>query len=270
MTVWGSWRAVAACVRVFVVWCLVPAALGAQGAAQDHPAQYAAADIAIGQRVYGTVCVTCHGPTGSGVSGVDLRRGPIRRATTDEALRALITSGIPTSGMPAFRLEPAELTGLVAFIRSGFDVAVSTPVALGDAGRGRAIVEGKGACLSCHRLFEQGAWAGPDLTEIGRIRTPTALLASVVDPTPVMLPINRPVRAVLRDGTVVNGRRLNEDLYTAQIITDQGRLMSLTKGELKEWTVRTTSTMPAYRERLSTTEIADLVAFLVTLKGGRP
>ena len=56
-----------------------------------------------------------------------------------------------------------------------------------------------------------------------------------------MQPINRPVRAVLRDGTVVTGRRLNEDLVTVQLITDEGRLVSLVKPELREWTVSTTS-----------------------------
>lgn len=224
----------------------------------------------MGQRVYGTVCVTCHGPTGTGVSGVDLRRGPIRRAPTDEALRALIASGIPTAGMPSFRLEQAEITGLVAFIRAGFDATPAVPVALGDPIRGQAIIEGKGECLSCHRLDERGAFAGPELADIARQRTPAAILAALLDPDPVMLPINRPVRAVLADGGVVNGRRLNEDLYTVQLITTDGRLRSFVKGDLREWTVSRTSTMPKYGMRLSTGEIADVVGFLASLKGGRP
>ena len=31
-----------------------------------------------------------------------------------------------------------------------------------------------------------------------------------------MMPINRPVRLVTKDGTVINGRRLNEDTYSIQ------------------------------------------------------
>jgi len=260
------WRA---CVPLALCLALAGRA-DAQLPAQDHPTQYSPAEIAAGQRVYGTVCVTCHGPTGTGVSGVDLKRGPIRRAATDEALRALITSGIPTSGMPSFKLEPAELTGIVAFIRAGFDAAPPVSVALGDPVRGQALVEGKGACLTCHRIEDRGTWVAPDLTDVGRVRTPPALLAAVNDPTSVMLPINRPVRAVRQDGTVLNGRRLNEDLYTVQIITDQGRLVSLIKSELREWTVSSTSTMPSYRDRFTPSEIGDVVAYLVSLKGGRP
>jgi putative heme-binding domain-containing protein len=172
--------------------------------------------------------------------------------------------------MPAFRLAAADLTGLVAFIRAGFDANANVGVTLGDAARGRVLFETKGNCLSCHRLNDTGKFTGPDLTEIGRLRTPAALQRSLIDPTASMLPINRPVRAVTRDGTVITGRRLNEDTYTVQLMTAEGRLVSLVKGELKEWTVRTSSTMPAYKDTLSSSEIADLVSYLVSLKGGLP
>ena len=39
-----------------------------------------------------------------------------------------------------------------------------------------------------------------------------------------MMPINRPVRVVTKDGTIINGRRLNEDTYIVQIIDDQRAL----------------------------------------------
>ena len=64
-----------------------------------------------------------------------------------------------------------------------------------------------------------GSRAGPDLTDIGAARTPAAIHRSLIDPTGSMRPINRPVRAVTRDGAVVTGRRLNEDTYTVQIVT---------------------------------------------------
>src|SRR5947209_14602101 len=44
-------------------------------AIQDHPEQYAPADVAVGLRIYSALCVSCHGPTGAGVGGIDLRRG---------------------------------------------------------------------------------------------------------------------------------------------------------------------------------------------------
>ena len=52
-----------------------------------------------------------------------------------------------------------------------------------------------------------------------------------------MIPINRPVRAVLRDGTVVTGRRLNEDTFTVQLIDERERLVSLDKAAMREYSV---------------------------------
>lgn len=90
---------------------------------------------------------------------------------------------------------------------------------------------------------------------------------SLLDPSSTMMPINRPIRAVTRDGRTINGRRLNEDTFTVQIIDDQERLASLEKAQLREYTVLTTSAMPSYRDKLGRNELADLVAYLVSLKG---
>ena len=82
-----------------------------------------------------------------------------------------------------------------------------------------------------------------------------------------MMPINRPVRIVTRDGTVVNGRRLIEDTYTVQLLDDHEKLVSLVKSDLREYTILTASPMPSYRNTLNADELADVVAYLLTLKG---
>ncbi len=150
--------------------------------AQEH-SEYAAADVAAGARVYGSMCASCHGVNGAGIGGIDLRRGPLRRAGTDAGLREVVTTGIQGTGMPGFRLEPDELRGLVAFVRVGLDATANGPtVVLGDPGRGRAVLEGDGQCLTCHRVGDKGAYVGPDLTEIGRTRTPVAIRRSLARP----------------------------------------------------------------------------------------
>jgi putative heme-binding domain-containing protein len=158
---------------------------------------------------------------------------------------------------------------VVAFIRAGLDVN-GAAAAAGDARRGRIVFEGTGNCLSCHRVHDQGNYAGPDLTDIGGARTPEAIQRSLLDPTGSMRPINRPVRAVTRDGRVVAGRRVNEDTYTVQLVTDQGRLVSFQKTDLREWSVGLASPMPSYKDSLHAGELADLVAYLVSLKASQP
>src|SRR5271154_1235708 len=53
--------------------------------------------------------------------------------------------------------------------------------AIGDAARGQAIVEGKGNCLSCHRIKNAGSRTGPDLSEIGG-RRPAQLQTKLLTP----------------------------------------------------------------------------------------
>ena len=87
------------------------------------------------------------------------------------------------------------------------------------------------------------------------------------NPTSQMMPINRPVRLVMKDGTVVNGRRLNEDTYSVQVIDDRERLRSILKADVRDYTISKSSPMPSYKASLSQDEIADLLGYLLSLKG---
>ena len=84
--------------RLFVGAAIWLVGLAGQGGAQDHT-EYEAADIEYGLAVYRSQCVTCHGESGAEIAGVDLRSGQIRRAGSDRELRALISNGIPGTGM---------------------------------------------------------------------------------------------------------------------------------------------------------------------------
>jgi putative heme-binding domain-containing protein len=240
-------------------------AIRAQVLDQDH-GQYSRADVEAGQRLYGPQCQVCHGANGDGVPGIDLKLGRFRRAASDQDLARTITSGVPGTGMPAFVLRPEELTSLVAFIRAGFDPA-SAAVRVGDAERGRALFAGSAECASCHRVNGVGPRLAPDLSDIGSIRTLAALQRSLLTPTESLLPIHRPVRVVLNNGQALRGRRLNEDTYYVQLVDDQEKLHSLAKADLRELVVDTRSAMPSYADRLTPDQLADVIAYLVSLKG---
>src|SRR5262245_57995641 len=258
-------RAAALRESAWVVFVLVLAVAPAQG--QGDHGDYAAADIAYGSRLYTMHCAQCHGATGDLVGTVNLRSGKLTRVSTDQQLINLLTTGIPGTGMPAFKFNNAELAGIVAYVRNmnTFDAAA---VPVGEAERGRALFDGKGGCRTCHRTDGRGAGIAPDLADVGAARTAESLQAAILDPSSVMQPMNRPVRAVRKDGKTINGRRLNEDTFTIQLVDERGALLSLDKADLREYTVLTRSPMPAYAGKLSSAEVADLVAYLLTLKGG--
>lgn len=239
--------------------------IGAQILDQDH-GQYSRADVEAGQRLYGPQCQVCHGVNGDGVPGIDLKLGRFRRASSDDDLARTITSGVPGTGMPAFVLRPEELVAIVAFIRAGFDPA-SASVRVGDAARGRALFNGKAQCAQCHRVNGQGPRVAPDLSDIGSIRTLAALQRALLTPTESMLPIHRPVTLVTKDGRTLRGRRLNEDTYTVQIIDEKENLVSIDKASLRDLVASTNASMPSYADKLTADELADVIAYLVSLKG---
>jgi putative heme-binding domain-containing protein len=227
---------------------------------------YGQADVQYGARLYGQQCTVCHGGTGDGVSGVDLRANRFKRSSTDNDLRTVISNGVEGTSMPSFKFEPPELTAVVAYLRNMRDFDAKTTL-IGDPARGKVVFEGKGACAQCHRVNGKGPRVAPDLSDIGAIRTPDALWHAIVDPDAELRFANRSLRAVTRDGKVVTGRRLNEDTYTVQLIDEQERLVSLVKANLREYELAKGTSMPAYKDKLATNEVADLLAYLLSLKG---
>ena len=135
----------------------------------------------------------------------------------------------------------------------------------GDPARGKLIFEGKGACTNCHRIHGNGSRFGPDLSEVGA-RTPEQLQTSILDPDAEIVPANRTFRVVSKDGTPTIGRLLNEDTFTVQMIDKKERLLSFQKADLREYAFESKSPMPSFKDKLSAQEVADVVAWLGTLK----
>jgi putative heme-binding domain-containing protein len=253
-----------------ILWAAASFALAAHLSAKSPPqsqtGEYDRAQVAAGAILYGQ-CVACHGPNGDQIPNVDLRRGQFPTVVSDADLIRLLGTGKPGSGMPAFTmLRTDEVTALVAYIRSGFD-AMGTAMKIGDPARGEALFSGKGGCATCHRVNGNGPYVATDLSEIGLVRKPTSLERALTDPVGSIIPANRSVRAVTRDGRTIRGRRLNEDYYTVQLIDEQSRLVSLIKADLRSFELIQASSMPSYATTLTADERADVIGYLLSLKG---
>jgi cytochrome c oxidase cbb3-type subunit III len=261
---WLASRALLLCAIVCIAFVVCGPAGRAQG--QDRAPEYYPADIQYGAQIFATQCTACHGTSGDLIPGVNFRAGTFKRVVTDNDLRATITNGVPGTAMQPFAFGASELTGIVSYLRnmSSFD---SRGFMAGNVSRGQTLFTGAGNCASCHAVNGKGPRVAPDLGDIGTLRTADLLHRTLVDPAGTMLPVNRSVHAVTKEGKTINGRRLNEDTYTVQIIDEQERLVSLTKADLREFAVLKTTPMPSYKDKFSAQELADLEAYLLSLKG---
>jgi putative heme-binding domain-containing protein len=136
---------------------------------------------------------------------------------------------------------------------------------VGDPASGKLTFEGKGNCTGCHRIRGNGSHFGPDLSEAGA-RNPAQLETSIIDPDAEIAPANRVYRVVLKNGAATVGRLLNEDTFSVQMIDKAERLLSFQKADLKEYAFETKSPMPSFKDKLSAQEVADVVAYLSSLK----
>jgi len=225
-----------------------------------------AQDIEDGGRVFRNTCANCHGPDGNEVAGIDLGRGVFRRAKTDQDLIQIIRTGVAGTAMPASDMSVAQAEQVVAYLRSVASTKRSTSAA-GNLDRGKALFDGKGACGTCHRVNGIGARLGPDLSSIGQLRQAVELETSVVDPGREILYSNRTYRVVLKDGSAVTGHLLNLDSFTVLMLDSKETLRSFDKAGLRDFGFVDASPMPSYKDKLTTQELADVVSYLVSLKG---
>jgi cytochrome c oxidase cbb3-type subunit III len=233
--------------------------------------------ISEGKDLFAGTCANCHGIDGSGANGPNIQG--VGATLGPEGLYATIRGGVPGTGMPPFAtLDDGTIWKIVDYVSSlGHENA---GVATGDPEKGRAIYRSSG-CASCHTIDAQGGDLGPDLSHIGALRSIVSLEKTLTDPGSD-LPLDTSLqerssypayllyRVVQKDGKVVEGMRIDEDSFTIQLRDSTGRIRSIQKfGVQKIEPEPGKSFMPSYKEKLSATQINDLVAYLSSLGGAQ-
>jgi putative heme-binding domain-containing protein len=249
--------------------------------AQQHG--YTDAQITEGRTLYQANCGRCHNNDGNGVVGVELFK-QFRRATTDDDIAKLIQTGIPGTSMPSHRFSTPQSLSVVAFIRSmvGATPGASAIVTgrrssglTGDATRGKTIFAGKGGCTACHRTEGAGGTSGPDLSAVGKVLDfgfgpippdPAVLEQSIFEPNADITPAFRVFQVTPKTGAQVRGTLLNQDTFSIQMHDQAKNLRSFLRTDLKDAGFLP-SPMPSYQGRLTPQEVADVVSYLLTLKG---
>jgi cytochrome c oxidase cbb3-type subunit III len=261
---------------VLVVVCLGLAGVSAARAQErptTNPLAGDAAAIRQGQNIYRGRCAVCHGIDAKGYRGSDLTTGDWVHGGSDAQIAKTILTGVPGTEMPANpNLSEDEVWMLVAYLRT-LSAPGGPAAERGDAARGEQLFWAPGGanCGQCHMVGGRGGRLGPVLSRIGAARSASALEREIRRPGEV-IPIGfETVTVTTPDGKKVRGLRKNEDTFSVQLMTANEALLSFAKPAAQVDPEPLRSLMPAYGpERLSDTDLTDIVRYLRSLRGSTP
>ncbi|HZW29899.1 MAG TPA: DUF6797 domain-containing protein, partial [Isosphaeraceae bacterium] len=140
----------------------------------------------------------------------------------------------------------------------------------GDPQRGAAVFASpKFACLSCHRIGDQGGSVGPDLTTVGVCLKPEEIVESVLWPRRQVKPGYAAITVATADGTVHQGYDQGET-GLERLLRDPatGQTIRILKTEIVENRSEGTLMPDGLAAAMSPTQRRDLIRFLLEL--GRP
>jgi putative heme-binding domain-containing protein len=134
----------------------------------------------------------------------------------------------------------------------------------GNAEHGKEVFFGnKAACAACHRKDGQGGNIGPELSQIGRIRTRRDLLEAVVFPSASFARGFEPITIATAAGLTHHGVIGGETGTEITLRTGDRAEVRIRRSDIEEMQPAALSIMPQGLDKtLSQEELRDLLAFL--------
>lgn len=134
----------------------------------------------------------------------------------------------------------------------------------GDPEHGKRIFfSRRAACSSCHRIEQEGGQVGPDLSQIGRIRTERDLLEAIVFPSSSFARGYEPYTIVTNSGRTYSGVIQSETAAEIVLVTTDQRTIRILRSEIDLLKQSAVSVMPqGINKQLSMEELRNLIAYL--------
>lgn len=239
------------------------------------PQSYPAEEIQAGQLRFASQCGFCHGrDAAGGESGPDLTRSTlVAEDVRGGTLAPAIREGRPEKGMPAFTLNDAEMSAIVAFIhdakakadllgggRRSVDVE---DLQTGDAEAGKRYFNGAGGCSTCHSITGSFATIGSrykGLALLHRMLYPGSGREAGPAPAPAT------VSVTTNAGQVVTGKLAYRDEFTISVVDADGWTRSLPIHAVK---ITADDPLRAHRGQLpkyTDKDMHNVLAYLETLR----
>ena len=134
----------------------------------------------------------------------------------------------------------------------------------GSRGNGKVVF--RRVCINCHKVFDEGADFGPDMTGVGTRLSPYKLVESIIDPNADVAEKYLSTSILTNDGRSIVGLLAGETPEEV-VIFDGKERKKIAVADIDERTQLRQSSMPeGLAATLSPNEFLDVIAFLKSLK----
>jgi cytochrome c oxidase cbb3-type subunit 3 len=207
-------------------------------------------------------CSGCHGLDGrGGEKGPNIATRPEISGRSHDEILAILQRGVPGAGMPAFsRLGDAKLQVVVRHLRSLQGLNEKTEIA-GNTGEGRKLFFKEGGCATCHMINGAGGFLGSDLSSYGAVTSVAEMREQIMNHD--QLPRARTMVVSTRDGSRLSGFARNEDNFSLQLQTLDGKFHFLDKSTVISVDQSPAASAADAEKKLSKSDLDALISYLV-------
>jgi len=139
----------------------------------------------------------------------------------------------------------------------------------GSPANGRHVYEREDSCIRCHTVGGTGKAVGPDLSAIGEKLDAASLYESILYPSAGISHDYESWVVTVKRGDVLTGLIVDETPEFVSIKAADAIVRTVKNSDVLARTKESVSLMPAdLQKQMTTTELVDLVAYLVTLRKG--
>jgi cytochrome c oxidase cbb3-type subunit III len=212
--------------------------------------------------LYESNCAGCHGLDGrGGEKGPNIATRPEISGRSDGEILAVLRQGVPGAGMPAFsRLGDAKLQVVVRHLRILQGLNGKTEM-VGNADEGKKLFFKDGGCATCHMVNGAGGFSGSDLSSYGAVTSVAEMREQIMNHD--QLPRARTMVVSTRDGSRLSGFARNEDNFSLQLQTLDGKFHFLDKSAVISVDYPPAASGGDAEKQLSKGDLDALISYLV-------
>lgn len=219
-----------------------------------------------GKTLFESSCAVCHGLDGGGGGehAPNIGRASGAKSLTDSDLGRILYDGIPGKGMPAFNvLGDLKIRSILSYLRL-LQAKTEAQTDTGNPKQGKEVFFGKGQCADCHAMSGSGHFLSRDLSDYAYDHKADDVRAVIVNPQEQEAAPHILASVATNAGQHFSGLIRNENTSSLQLQDAEGQFYLFMKSDLRSTERSPAPSMPTdYKQKLSSTEIEDLVSYIV-------